>query len=140
MLTAAAGVDDRVAGLTLGADDYLPKPFAFEELVARVRSLARRSPSPAPLLVRGDLVLDTARARVSRKGQAVDLTAKEFAVLEVLCGADGAVVSAEDLFERAWDERTDPFSNVVAVTVGRLRRKLGDPPLIQTVTGRGYRL
>jgi DNA-binding response OmpR family regulator len=140
MLTAAAGVDDRVAGLTLGADDYLPKPFAFEELVARVRSLARRAPSPAPLVVRGDLVLDTARARVSRKGQAVDLSAKEFAVLEVLCGADGAVVSAEDLFERAWDERTDPFSNVVAVTVGRLRRKLGDPPLIHTVTGRGYRL
>ena len=140
MLTAAAGVDERVAGLTLGADDYLPKPFAFEELVARVRSLGRRSPSPAPLFVRGDLVLDTARARVSRKGQAIGLTAKEFAVLEVLCGADGAVVSAEELFERAWDERTDPFSNVVAVTVGRLRRKLGDPPLIETVTGRGYRL
>jgi DNA-binding response OmpR family regulator len=140
MLTAAAGVDDRVAGLTLGADDYLPKPFAFEELLARVRSLGRRSPSPAPVLVRSDVVLDTARARVSRRGQPVELTAREFAVLEVLCVAGGAVVSAEELFERAWDERTDPFSNVVAVTVGRLRRKLGDPPLIQTVTGRGYRL
>jgi DNA-binding response OmpR family regulator len=140
MLTAAAGVDDRVAGLTLGADDYLPKPFAFEELLARVRSLARRSPSPPPLLVRGDLVLDRARARVSRNGQPVELTAKEFGVLEVLCAADGAVVSAEELFERAWDERTDPFSNVVAVTVGRLRRKLGDPPLIETVTALGYRL
>ena len=140
MLTAAAGVDERVAGLMLGADDYLPKPFAFEELLARVRTLARRSPSPAPLLVRGDLVLDMARARVSRRGQLIELTAKEFGVLEVLCAADGAVVSAEELFERAWDERTDPFSNVVPVTVGRLRRKLGDPPLIATVTGLGYRL
>jgi DNA-binding response OmpR family regulator len=140
MLTAAASVDDRVAGLTLGADDYLPKPFAFAELVARVRSLGRRSPAPAPLLVRGDLLVDTARALVSRNGRPIDLTAKELGVLEVLCGADGAVVSAEELFERVWDERTDPFSNVVAVTILRLRRKLGDPPVIETVIGRGYRL
>jgi DNA-binding response OmpR family regulator len=140
MLTAAARVDDRVAGLNLGADDYLPKPFAFEELLARVRSLGRRAPSPAPLVVRGDLVLDTTRARASRDGRPIELTAKEFGLLEALCTADGAVLSAEELFERVWDERTDPFSNVVAVTVGRLRRKLGDPPLIATVLGRGYRL
>jgi DNA-binding response OmpR family regulator len=140
MLTAAARVDERVAGLNLGADDYLPKPFAFEELLARVRSLARRAPSAAPLLVRGDVVLDTARARASRNGRPIELTAKEFSLLEALCGADGAVLSAEDLFERVWDDRTDPFSNVVAVTLGRLRRKLGDPPLIATVPGRGYRL
>jgi DNA-binding response OmpR family regulator len=129
-----------VAGLTLGADDYLPKPFAFAELLARVRTLGRRPPSTTPLLVHGDLVVDTARARVSRNGRPVDLTAKEFGVLEALCAADGAVVSAEELFERVWDDRTDPFSNVVAVTVARLRRKLGDPPLIDTVIGRGYRL
>jgi DNA-binding response OmpR family regulator len=140
MLTAAGSVEDRVAGLTLGAHDYLPKPFAFAELVARVRSLGRRSPSPPPLLVRGDLVVDTARALVSRGGRPISLTAKELSLLEVLCAADGAVVSAEELFERVWDERTDPFSNVVAVTIGRLRRKLGDPPLIETVIGRGYRL
>jgi DNA-binding response OmpR family regulator len=140
MLTAAGTVGDRVAGLTLGADDYLPKPFAFAELLARVRSLGRRPPSSTPLLVRGDLVLDTARARVSRNGRPLDLTAKEFGVLEALCAADGAVVSAEELFERVWDDRTDPFSNVVAVTLARLRRKLGDPPLIDTVIGRGYRL
>jgi DNA-binding response OmpR family regulator len=140
MLTAAGTVGDRVAGLTLGADDYLPKPFDFTELVARVRSLGRRPPSPTPLVVRDDLVVDTARARVSRNGRPVDLTAKEFGVLEALCAADGAVVSAEELFERVWDDRTDPFSNVVAVTLARLRRKLGDPPLIDTVIGRGYRL
>jgi len=140
MLTAAARVDDRVAGLNLGADDYLPKPFAFEELLARVRTLGRRAPAPSPLVVRGDLVLDTARARASRDGHPIELTAKEFGLLEALCAADGAVLSAEELFERVWDERTDPFSNVVAVTMGRLRRKLGDPPLIHTVPGRGYRL
>jgi len=134
MLTAAARVDDRVAGL------YLPKPFAFEELLARVRTLGRRAPAPSPLVVRGDLVLDTARARASRDGHPIELTAKEFGLLEALCAADGAVLSAEELFERVWDERTDPFSNVVAVTMGRLRRKLGDPPLIHTVPGRGYRL
>lgn len=140
MLTAASSVDDRVAGLNLGADDYLPKPFEFAELLARVRTLGRRAPSPPPLVVRGDLVLDTARCRASRAGRPIDLTPKELAVLEVLCVADGAVVSAEELFDRAWDERTDPFSNTVAVTVGRLRRKLGDPPIIETVAGLGYRL
>jgi DNA-binding response OmpR family regulator len=140
MLTAAGRVDDRVAGLNLGADDYLPKPFAFEELIARVRSLARRSPSAGPLLVRGEVVIDTARARASRNGRPIELTAKEFSLLEALCAADGAVLSAEVLFERVWDDRTDPFSNVVAVTIGRLRRKLGDPPLINTFPGRGYQL
>jgi DNA-binding response OmpR family regulator len=140
MLTAASSVDDRVAGLTLGADDYLPKPFEFAEPLARVRSLGRRTPSPPPLFVRGDLVLDRARCRVSRDGHPVPLTAKELGVLEVLCESDGAVVSAEELFERVWDDRADPFSNTVAVTIGRLRRKLGDPPLIETVIGRGYRL
>ena len=140
MLTAAASVDDRVSGLTLGADDYLPKPFAFPELLARVRTLGRRSPSPPPLVVRGDLVLDTPRARASRDGRPIELTAKEFGILEVLCAAEGAVVSAEELFERVWDDRADPFSNVVAVTMRRLRRKLGEPALIHTVIGRGYRL
>ena len=140
MLTAAADVGERVAGLSLGADDYLPKPFAFEELVARIRTLARRTPSVGPIVVRGDLVLDSARARVSRQGRPIELSAKEFAVLEVLCAANGGVVGAEELFERVWDERTNPFSNVVAVTIGRLRRKLGEPPLIATLMGQGYRL
>ncbi len=140
MLTAAGTVDDKVAGLTLGADDYLAKPFAFAELLARVRTLGRRPPSPAPVIVKGDLVLDRARQLVSRSGHPVDLSTKEFGVLEVLCAADGAVVSAEELFERVWDNHADPFSNTVAVTVGRLRRKLGDPPVIATLIGRGYRL
>ena len=140
MLTAASSVDDRVAGLTLGADDYLPKPFAFAELVARVRTLARRPPPPAPVLVRGELVVDLARCRVSRAGREIALTAKELGVLEVLGVADGAVVSAEELLERVWDAHVDPLSNTVAVTVARLRRKLGEPPLIDTVVGRGYRL
>ena len=140
MLTAAGSVDERVAGLTLGADDYLPKPFAFAELVARVRTLARRPPPPSPVLVRGELVIDLARCRVSRAGREIQLTAKELGVLEVLGVADGAVVSAEDLFERVWDAHVDPLSNTVAVTVARLRRKLGEPPLIDTVVGRGYRL
>jgi DNA-binding response OmpR family regulator len=140
MLTAAGTVDDKVAGLTLGADDYLAKPFAFAELLARIRTLSRRPPAAAPVVVRGDLVLDRARYLVSRSGRPITLSMKEFGVLEVLCAADGAVVSAEALFERVWDNRTDPFSNTVAVTVGRLRRKLGEPPLISTVTGRGYRL
>jgi DNA-binding response OmpR family regulator len=140
MLTAAGQVDERVAGLTLGADDYLAKPFAFAELVARVKSLGRRSPSPPPLMVRRDLVFDRARCLVTRDGRPLTLTAKELGVLEVLCAADGAVVSAEEIFEQVWDNRTDPFSNTVAVTVGRLRRKLGDPPIIDTVIGRGYRI
>jgi DNA-binding response OmpR family regulator len=140
MLTAAGTVNDKVAGLTLGADDYLAKPFAFAELLARVRTLARRTPAAVPVVVRGDLVLDRARFLASRGGRPVALSAKEFGVLEVLCAAEGAVVSAEELFERVWDSHADPFSNTVAVTIGRLRRKLGEPPLISTVIGRGYRL
>ena len=140
MLTAARGVEDRVDGLELGADDYLGKPFAFGELVARVRALGRRAPGSPAVVQRGDLVVDRARHRASRAGVALALTRKEFGVLECLAGADGAAVSAEELLEHAWDAHADPFSNTVAVTVGRLRRKLGDPPLIETVTGVGYRL
>ena len=140
MLTAAAAVDDRVDGLNLGADDYLTKPFAFTELVARVRALSRRSPSAPPVAFRGDLVIDRVRHRVSRAGQPIALTKKEFGILEVLLAADGGVVSAEDLLEQVWDEHADPFSNTVSVTMSRLRRKLGSPPPIETVTGCGYRL
>ena len=140
MLTAAAAVEDRVDGLNLGADDYLAKPFAFAELVARIRSLARRSPAQPPVVFRGDLAVDLVRRRVSRAGQPVVLTRKEFGVLEVLLAADGGVVSAEELLEKVWDEHADPFSNTVSVTVSRLRRKLGYPPPIQTVIGSGYRL
>ncbi|WP_460581161.1 response regulator transcription factor [Humibacter ginsengisoli] len=140
MLTAAAAVDDRVDGLELGADDYLGKPFAFHELVARVRALARRGPGSSPVVTRGDVVVDRARHRASRAAMPLSLTRKEFGVLECLAGADGAVVSAEELLEHVWDARTDPFSNIVAVTVARLRRKLGDPPLIETVVGVGYRM
>jgi DNA-binding response OmpR family regulator len=140
MLTAAAGVEDRVDGLNMGADDYLGKPFAFAELVARIHSLARRSPSAPPVTVRGDLVVDRIRHRASRASRPLVLTRKEFGVLEVLLAADGGVVSAEDLLERVWDAHADPFSNTVSVTVSRLRRKLGEPPLIETVTGCGYRL
>ena len=121
MLTAAGTVGDRVDGLNLGADDYLIKPFAFDELVARVRALARRSPAAAPVIVRGDLVLDRARRRVSRAGRPVPLNRKELGVLEELLVADGAVVSAEDLLERVWDENADPFTRTVTVTIGRLR-------------------
>jgi DNA-binding response OmpR family regulator len=140
MLTAAGAPGDRVAGLDLGADDYLVKPFHFPELVARVRALARRAPPVPPVLRRGELELDRPRRQAARRGQLVPLNRKELGVLEVLMCADGAVVSAEQLLERVWDEFADPFTNVVAVTVMRLRRKLGDPPLIQTVTGTGYRL
>lgn len=140
MLTAASAVRDRVEGLNLGADDYLAKPFAFEELVARVRALARRRPGAAPITVRGDLVLDRARRRVSRSGRPLSLTRKEFGVLEELLVADGGVVSAEELLERVWDENADPFTRTVTVTIGRLRRKLGDPDPIETVVGGGYRL
>jgi DNA-binding response OmpR family regulator len=140
MLTAAAAVEDRVDGLNLGADDYLCKPFAFTELVARVRALGRRSPSAPPLLRRGDLCVDRARRRVRRAGQEVIVTRKEFGVLEALLAADGGVVSAEDLLEHVWDTSVDPFSNTVSVTVSRLRRKLGKPALIETVIGSGYRL
>jgi DNA-binding response OmpR family regulator len=140
LLTAATSVDDRVDGLGLGADDYLGKPFAFPELVARVRALARRAPSAPPLVHRGDLTVDRARHRANRGGRTLSLTRKEFGVLEMLVAADGAVVSAEDLLEHVWDANADPFSNVVSVTLTRLRRKLGTPPLIETVVGRGYRL
>jgi len=140
MLTAAGTVGDRVDGLNLGADDYLTKPFAFAELVARVRSLARRSPAAPPVISRGDLVLDRARRRVSRAGRLVPLNRKELGVLEELLVADGGVLSAEDLLERVWDENTDLFSRTVTVTIGRLRRKLGEPDPIETVIGIGYRL
>ena len=139
MLTAAGGVDDRVDGLELGADDYLPKPFALAELVARVRALSRRAPSVPPVLRRGDMSVDLARHRASRGGP-LSLTRKEFGLLEMLLAADGAVVSAEDLLEHVWDAHADPFSNIVSVTMARLRRKLGDPPLIETVVGKGYRM
>jgi DNA-binding response OmpR family regulator len=139
MLTAAAGVEDRVDGLELGADDYLPKPFVFAELVARVRALGRRAPSAPPVLRRGNLAVDRARHRASRGGP-LPLTRKEFGILEMLLAADGAVVSAEELLEHVWDAHADPFSNIVSVTMARLRRKLGDPPLIETVVGKGYRM
>jgi DNA-binding response OmpR family regulator len=140
MLTAATDVEDRVDGLELGADDYLGKPFAFGELIARIRALGRRGPGSPAVVQRGDLVVDRARHRASRADNPLTLTRKEFGVLECLVGAGGAVVSAEELLEHVWDAHADPFSNTVAVTVGRLRRKLGDPPLIETVVGVGYRL
>jgi DNA-binding response OmpR family regulator len=141
MLTASGGLDDRVEGLTLGADDYLAKPFAFVELVARIRALGRRSrPALPPVLARHGVEVDPARRVASRDGRFLRLTNKELAVLEVLLAADGAVVSAEDLLERAWDEHADPFTNAVRVTVMKLRKKLGHPPLIETVAGAGYRI
>jgi DNA-binding response OmpR family regulator len=140
MLTAAAGVDDRVDGLELGADDYLPKPFAFTELVARVRALSRRTPSAPPVLRQGDLAVDRARHRATRGDRPLCLTRKEFGILEMLLAADGAVVSAEDLLEHVWDANADPFTTIVSVTMTRLRRKIGDPPLIETVVGKGYRM
>ena len=140
MLTAANTVGDRVQGLNLGADDYLGKPFAFEELVARIRSLARRAPAAPALIVRGDIVFDRARRRVSRAGRPLSLTRKEMGILEELLGADGGVVSTEELLERVWDENADPFTRTVTVTIGRLRRKLGQPDPIDTVVGSGYRL
>ena len=142
MLTAAGALEDLVEGLSLGADDYLPKPFRFAELVARIHALARRStPSRPP-------VLDARRHRArsgappgdSRAAQPVELARKEFAVLEVLMSAGGATVSAEELLERVWDEHIDPFTNVVRMTIMTLRRKLGDPPVVETVIGVGYRM
>jgi DNA-binding response OmpR family regulator len=140
MLTAAGDVGDRVDGLELGADDYLPKPFDFAELVARVRALARRAPSAPPVLRRGDLTVDRARHRASRGSRSLSLTRKEFGVLETLLAAEGSLVSAENLLEQVWDANIDPFSNIVSVTLTRLRHKLGDPPLIETVVGKGYRM
>lgn len=139
MLTAAGSVEDRVDGLGLGADDYLVKPFAFRELVARVRALARRPLEAAPpLLSRGGLSLDTVRRTVTREGRPVQLRPRELAVLEELLRADGAPLSAEQLLSRAWDANADPFSNPVRQTVQRLRRALGDPSPIATIPGVGY--
>jgi DNA-binding response OmpR family regulator len=141
MLTAAGTIEDRVAGLGRGADDYLPKPFAFAELVARIRALARRShPAVPPVLTAKGITLDPARRVATRRGSTLELGAKELAVLELLMAADGRVVSAEELLERAWDEMADPFTTAVKVTVSRLRRKLGDPPVIETVERAGYRI
>jgi DNA-binding response OmpR family regulator len=141
MLTASGELTDRVDGLNLGADDYLAKPFAFEELVARIRALARRSGRPLPpVLERAGITLDTAYRQAFRDGRALALSRKEYAVLEVLMRAQGAVVSTEELLERAWDEHVDPFTTAVKVTMSKLRSKLGDPPVVVTVPGSGYRL
>lgn len=141
MLTASGSVSDRVEGLSLGADDYLAKPFAFPELVARVRALGRRAtPAAPPLLVANDVELDPAKRVVRRAGDPVELTRKEFGVLEVLLSAGGSVVSSEDLLERVWDENADPFTTTVRVTVMTLRKKLGEPGIIETVVGSGYRV
>jgi DNA-binding response OmpR family regulator len=141
MLTAAATIEDRVDGLGRGADDYLPKPFAFAELVARIQALIRRAqPAVPPVLIHGDLTLDVAQRRARRGGRLLELGPKEFGVLELLLVAHGRVVSAEELLERVWDEEADPFTSAVKVTISRLRRKLGEPPLIQTVAQAGYRV
>jgi DNA-binding response OmpR family regulator len=141
MLTAAGDLEDLVEGLSLGADDYMAKPFRFAELVARIRALSRRStPSKPPVLAHRDLELDPARRSVTRAGESIELARKELAVLETLMAADGATVSAEELLERVWDEHADPFTNVVRMTIMTLRRKLGDPPVVETVIGVGYRM
>ncbi|MGI8335885.1 response regulator transcription factor [Actinomadura scrupuli] len=141
MLTAAVDVPARVAGLSLGADDYLTKPFAFEELTARIRALGRRArPADPPTLERAGVRLDPARREVCRDGRYVPLARKEFGVLDELLRAGGTVVSAEDLLEKVWDEHIDPFTNTVRVTVMKLRRKLGEPSIIETVPGVGYRI
>lgn len=141
MLTAAATIDDRVDGLGLGADDYLSKPFAFAELLARVHALARRSqPALPPVLEHGDLRVDTAERRAWRGGEPLVLGPKEFGILELLLAAQGRVVSAEELLGRVWDEAADPFTTTVKVTISRLRRKLGEPAVIETVPQAGYRI
>jgi DNA-binding response OmpR family regulator len=141
MLTAAGSVEDRVDGLGLGADDYLPKPFAFAELIARIRALYRRSGPPLPTsLVAGDLRVDPAHRIAVRAGRRLALSPKELAVLECLLAAQGRSVSSEELLERVWDQYADPFTTVVKVTIRRLRTKLGDPPLIETVPQGGYRI
>jgi DNA-binding response OmpR family regulator len=140
MLTAASTVKDRVEGLGLGADDYLAKPFEFAELVARIRAVARRPATPPAELAYGDLRLDPLMRLAFRSGLRLTLTRKELAVLECLLVAEGNPVSSEELLERVWDEVADPFTKTVAVTIGRLRRKLGQPPVIQTVRESGYRI
>ncbi|MEU9021493.1 response regulator transcription factor [Actinomadura sp. NPDC048394] len=141
MLTASGTIEDRVDGLGLGADDYLPKPFAFAELVARVRALARRAAPPLPpVLECGDITLDPARRTAFRAGLRLELSPKEFALLECLLGAPGVVLSAEELLERVWDEAADPFTTAVKHTMHRLRAKLGEPPVIETVREGGYRI
>ncbi|HEX3539321.1 MAG TPA: response regulator transcription factor [Acidimicrobiales bacterium] len=141
MLTASGALGDRVDGLALGADDYLAKPFALAELVARIRALARRSGPPRPpVLTAGDITLDPHRREARRASRRLTLTHKEFGVLEALMGADGGVVSSEDLLERVWDAHADPFTNTVRVTIANLRRKLGEPPAIETVVSAGYRM
>jgi DNA-binding response OmpR family regulator len=141
MLTAAAGIDDRVDGLALGADDYLPKPFALRELTARVAALGRRSrPAAPPVLRRAGISLDPYRREVFRDGRYVPLSRKEFAVLAELLRAEGTAVSAETLLEKAWDENADPFTHAVRMTILKLRRKLGDPPVLVTDPGVGYRI
>ncbi|MFC7973687.1 response regulator transcription factor [Streptomyces cinereoruber] len=139
MLTAATAVEDRVEGLDLGADDYLGKPFEFPELVSRVRALRRRSARPLPpLLERDGLRMDTVRRTADRDGRDLDLSPKEFSVLQILLEADGAAVSAEELLERAWDAHADPFTGAVRVCMSKLRAKLGEPGMIRTVQGVGY--
>jgi DNA-binding response OmpR family regulator len=141
MLTASSTVKDRVDGLGLGADDYLPKPFDFAELVARVRALGRRSTSPVPpTLAYQDISVDPARRAVSRAGRRLELSPKEFALLECLLASPGVVLSAEELLGRVWDEAADPFTSAVKHTMHRLRGKLGDPPVIHTVREGGYRI
>ena len=141
MLTASGTVEDRVAGLALGADDYLSKPFAFAELVARVRALGRRTtPAAPPVLTAGGVELDSAKRTVTRDGEQIELTRKEFGVLETLMSAAGAVVSGEELLQHVWDENADPHTTTVRVTLMTLRRKLGEPAIIRTVVGAGYRI
>jgi DNA-binding response OmpR family regulator len=141
MLTGAATNEEMIAGLGLGADDYLPKPFAFAVLLARIAALARRAqPSIPPVLEHGDIMLDTARRLVQRAGRPLTLRPKEFGVLELLLAAQGRTVPAEELLERVWDEQADPFTGAVKITISRLRTKLGDPPVIETVAKAGYRI
>ncbi|MER7044945.1 response regulator transcription factor [Streptomyces jumonjinensis] len=141
MLTASGTISDRVEGLSIGADDYLPKPFAYAELVARIRAVARRSHRAVPpVLEHADLRLDPARRIATRAGERLALTPKEFGVLEYLMAAQGRVVSAEELLERVWDEAADPFTTTVKATINRLRSKLGSPPVIETVPRGGYRI
>jgi DNA-binding response OmpR family regulator len=141
MLTAAAAIEDLVDGLRLGADDYMPKPFDFPVLVARIGALIRRAqPATPPVLRRDDIMLDTAQRRAFRGERELELAPKEFGVLELLLASQGRSLSAEELLERVWDENADPFTNAVKITISRLRAKLGDPPLIETIAKSGYRI